>query len=206
MSIRTLALSIAAAGLLAGVAPTMAGDAPAAKTGDAASTDANATDPAYVLGFTMDRIDGTPEPLSDYKGKVVLIVNVASRCGFTPQYTALEKLYGDKKNKGLVILGFPANNFAHQEPGTNEEIAQFCTSKFGVTFPMFAKISVKGDDQHPLYKQLTAQPSPVGGEVKWNFQKYLVDRSGRVVAMYGPPTKPDDAALVAKIDELLAAK
>ncbi len=180
-----------------------------------ASAEENKTDPigapaaasgASVLGFTVNRIDGTPQPLADYNGKVLLIVNVASQCGLTPQYEALEKLHESKKDGGLLVLGFPANNFGGQEPGSNSEIAAFCASKFGVTFPMFEKLSVKGDDQHPLYKTLTSQPAPLGGDLKWNFTKFLVDRSGKVVARYEPKTKPDDAALNAQIDKLLAEK
>lgn len=163
-------------------------------------------DPAYVLGFTMNRIDGTSESLDAYKGKVVLIVNVASKCGLTPQYEALEKLYQDKKDEGFVVLGFPANDFRGQEPGTNQEIAAFCSENYGVTFPMFEKISVLGEQQHPLYRKLVAQPDPIGGDPKWNFTKFLVDRSGKVAARFEPRTKPEDAEMVAKIDELLAAK
>ncbi|MBL8745799.1 MAG: glutathione peroxidase [Phycisphaerae bacterium] len=159
---------------------------------------------ASVLGFTLNRIDGTPQPLQEYRGKVLLIVNVASQCGLTPQYEGLESLYESKKNDGLVVLGFPANNFGSQEPGTNSEIAAFCSGKFNVTFPMFEKISVKGEDQHPLYRMLASLPEPLGGDPKWNFTKFLVDRSGNVVARYEPKTKPDDAALVAQIDKLLA--
>lgn len=160
----------------------------------------------YVLGYTMKRIDGKEESLESYKGKVMLIVNVASKCGFTPQYEGLEKLYQEKKDAGLVILGFPANNFRSQEPGTNKEIAEFCSSKYGVTFPMFEKISVTGSDQHPLYKQLAAQPAPIGGDPKWNFTKFLVDRSGNVVARFDSKVKPDDPDLVKKVEALLATK
>jgi len=161
-------------------------------------------DPAYVLGFTMNRIDGESQPLAEYEGKVVLIVNTASLCGFTPQYEGLEALYEAKKDEGFVVLGFPANNFGSQEPGTNAEIQEFCSTKFSVTFPMFEKISVKGDDADALYVQLAELPEPLGGEPEWNFTKFLVDRTGRVVARFGPRTPPSDEALVAKIDELLA--
>lgn len=164
-----------------------------------------AAESPYVLGYTMNRIDGTAQDLSEYKGKVVMIVNVASKCGLRPQYKQLQSLYDEHKDQGFVVLGFPANNFMGQEPGTNSEIAEFCTREYGVTFPMFEKISVKGADQHALYKQLTGQPEPVGGEVSWNFQKYLVDRQGNVVARFSPRTKPDDAEVVRKIEELLAA-
>lgn len=163
-----------------------------------------ATPSSFVLGYTMKRIDGTGQDLSEYKGKVVLMVNVASRCGLTPQYEALERLYREKKEQGFVVLGFPANEFGNQEPGSNAEIAEFCTGKYGVSFPMFEKIVVKGEGVHPLYARLAGQPSPIGGEPKWNFTKFLVDRSGNVVARYEPRVKPDDPTLVEKIDELLA--
>lgn len=158
---------------------------------------------AYVLGHKVKDIDGNEVDLARYKGKVVMIVNVASKCGLTKQYEGLQKLYEEKKDAGLVILGFPANNFKEQEPGTDAEIKEFCTGTYGVTFPMMSKISVKGEDAHPLYKQLAAQPEPIGGEPSWNFTKYLVDREGNVAAKFEPRTAPDDPALVKKIDELL---
>lgn len=151
----------------------------------------------------MNMIDGTPKSLSDYKGKAVLIVNVASKCGYTKQYAGLEALYKAKKDAGLIILGFPANNFGGQEPGTNKDIAAFCERDFGVTFPLFEKISVKGDDQDALYKTLASQPAPVGGDPKWNFTKFLVDRQGRVVARFEPAVAPDDAELLKQIDAAL---
>lgn len=163
---------------------------PAAKAGD-----------TYVLGYKMKSIDGKDVDLATYKGKVLMIVNVASDCGLTKQYADLQKLYDQKKDKGFVILGFPANNFGGQEPGSNDEIAKFCKEKFSVTFPMFSKISVKGEDVHPLFKQLASKG---GGEPAWNFTKYLVDRDGNVVQRFAHGVKPDDAALVKKIDELLA--
>ncbi|MFO0787317.1 MAG: glutathione peroxidase [Phycisphaerales bacterium] len=153
----------------------------------------------------MKDIDGNDVSLEQYKGKVILIVNVASKCGYTPQYAGLEKLYKDKAGKGFVILGFPSNDFGEQEPGTNSDIKQFCSSKYNVTFPMFSKIGVRGDEQHPLYKKLSAQPKPVGGDPGWNFTKYLVDRDGNVVAQFDSRTKPESPVLVKRIDELLAA-
>ncbi len=180
-----------------------------AQPGDAlrpTQPDPAAEDPAYVLGFTMKTIDGNDQRLSDYAGKVVLIVNVASKCGLTPQYEALQKLYDQKKDAGLVILGFPANDFNGQEPGTDEEIRSFCTGTYHVTFPMFSKISVKGEDRSALYKRLTGLPDPLGGEIKWNFTKFLVDRTGKAAARFEPKTKPDDAEVIKKIDELLASK
>jgi glutathione peroxidase len=158
---------------------------------------------ADVLDFTMKRLNGVEQDLGAYRGRVGLFVNVASRCGLTPQYEGLQKLWDTYRDRGLVVLGFPANDFAGQEPGTDAEIADFCRANYGVSFPMFSKIHVKGPEQHPLYVRLTAQPEPIGGPVEWNFQKYLVDRTGRVIAKFGPRTTPDDAALVAKIEELL---
>ena len=169
-------------------------------------TAAELADPAYVLRYEMPRIDGSKQHLAAYEGKVILIVNTASKCGLTPQYEGLEKLYGEHKDEGLVILGFPANNFAGQEPGTNFQIAQFCSERFDVSFPMFAKLSVKGDDVSPLYKQLAEQPEPIGTEPAWNFHKFLVDRSGRVVAQFSPQTTPDDEKLVEAIEHLLAGE
>lgn len=168
-----------------------------------------ASDPAYVLDVKAKRIDGTEEDLSIYRGKVVLIVNVASKCGYTPQYAGLEALYQAKKDAGLVILGFPSNDFGQQEPGTSEEIKAFCDTRYKITFPLFEKVGVKGDAAHPLFKKLAAQPAPIGGDAggpKWNFTKYLVDRSGKVVARYESRVKPDDKELAKRIDELLGAK
>jgi glutathione peroxidase len=157
-----------------------------------------------LYDFTLPSIDGNPTPLSTYKGKVILLVNVASRCGFTPQYSALESLYEKYKDQGFVILGFPANNFASQEPGTNAEIKTFCSTKYNVTFPMFSKVSVKGDDTTALYQFLTRRANPaVAGEIKWNFTKFLVDRNGRVVARFEPPVTPDSAEVVSTIERLL---
>jgi glutathione peroxidase len=157
-----------------------------------------------MLDYTMKRLDGQEENLKDYQGKVLLLVNVASECGLTPQYRGLQALYAQYKDQGFEVLGFPANNFGQQEPGTDQQIAQFCERNYGVTFPMFSKISVKGADKHPLYGELTAMPTPIGGEVEWNFQKYLVNRQGEVVARFAPPTTSSDPALVGKIEELLA--
>jgi len=153
----------------------------------------------------FNTITGEPDSLAAYKGKVVLIVNVASKCGFTPQYKGLEALYKAKKDKGFVILGFPANNFKSQEPGTDKEIQNFCSTTYDVTFPMMSKISVKGDDIHPLYKYLTQQ-SNLPGDITWNFNKFLLDRDGKLIARYESKVTPDDPALVARIDELLGAQ
>jgi glutathione peroxidase len=155
-----------------------------------------------IYSFTMKTIDGKDKPLVEYKGKVLLIVNVASFCGYTPQYKDLEEVYRTYKDKGFMILGFPANNFGQQEPGSDEEIKTFCDTKYNVTFDLFSKISVKGDDQHPLYQYIT-KASPFPGDVKWNFQKYLVDQDGNIVAMYPSKVKPTDREVIQKIESLL---
>jgi glutathione peroxidase len=153
-----------------------------------------------IYEFTLNSIDGKPAPLSAYKGKVALLVNVASRCGYTPQYTGLEALYEKYKDQGFVILGFPANNFGAQEPGTNEEIKTFCSSKYSVTFPLYSKISVKDADKAPLYDYLT---STGGGDVKWNFTKFLVGKDGKVIARFEPGVKPESAELTAAVEKAL---
>lgn len=158
-----------------------------------------------VYDFTMDDIDGKPVNLGEYRGKVLLVVNTASLCGNTPQYTDLETMYEQYQERGLEILAFPANNFGQQEPGTNAEIKGFCLTKYSVTFPLFSKISVKGSDKHPLYQYLTEQ-SPFPGEVEWNFQKYLVDRSGNVVGRFHHRTKPLSPEIVKEVERVLAAK
>ena len=161
-----------------------------------------------VHEFTMDAINGTPTPLSNFKGKVLLVVNVASQCGYTYQYEGLQALYLKYKDQGLVVAGFPANNFGAQEPGSNAEIGAFCKSKFGVTFPMFSKISVKGSDKAPLYQFLTdknANPK-TGGEIPWNFTKYLVDRDGKVLARFDAPVEPESKELTSAIEAALKNK
>jgi len=156
-------------------------------------------DQASPLTGTVKKIDGKDTDLSAYKGKVVLIVNVASRCGYTGQYAGLQKLYDTYKDKGFVVLGFPANEFGAQEPGSDAEIAQFCSSKYGVTFDMFSKIVVKGPGIAPLYKALTEAATPPG-DVKWNFEKFLIGRDGKVVGRYKSGVGPDDAALTGAIE------
>jgi glutathione peroxidase len=157
-----------------------------------------------IYSFTLNSIDGKPAPLADYKGKVVLVVNVASQCGYTPQYSALEATYEKYKKQGFVILGFPANNFGAQEPGTNEEIKTFCTRKYSVTFPMYSKISVKGADQAPLYAYLTKDTGPgLIGDIKWNFTKFLIDRNGKVVQRFEPAVTPDSKEVVSAIEKQL---
>ncbi len=175
---------------------------------------------APIHTISTSRIDGSPASLGDYAGAVMLIVNVASKCGLTPQYEGLEALYACYKDRGFVVLGFPANNFNGQEPGTNEEIASFCRSVYGIDFPMFAKVSVSGDDQAPLYTMLTnAQPrrtlnaTPKPGaiakqdekDVRWNFEKFLVGRDGDVIARFDPDVVPSDPILVGAVEKALGA-
>jgi len=173
-----------------------------------------------IQNIPVKTINGKPSSLNDFAGNVLLVVNVASKCGLTPQYEALEKIYEDKKDKGFAVLGFPANNFGAQEPGSNAEIAEFCSLTYSVKFPMFEKISVVGDDQHPLYKELTSAAPRAQGDpdafrdrlkgfgmtpnqdpdVLWNFEKFLVGKNGNVVARFAPTMTPDDPAIVAAID------
>lgn len=158
-----------------------------------------------VYQFTMQDIHGKDVSLEQYKGKVLLIVNVASECGYTPQYADLQAFYEKHKDKGLVILGFPANEFGAQEPGTNEEILTFCSTRFGVDFPMFSKIVVKGDDQHPLYKFLTSKElnGELDAEMKWNFQKFLISREGKVLRVIKPGMSVTDAEATEAIEAAL---
>ena len=158
-----------------------------------------------IYDFTLKDIDHKEVNLATYRGKVVLVVNVASRCGFTPQYEGLQKLYAKYKDRGFVILGFPANNFMAQEPGTDEEIKTFCSAKYNVSFPIFSKISVKGDDIHPLYKFLTSKETnpDFGGDIKWNFSKFLLDKNGKIVARFEPAVKPESDPMVQAIEKAL---
>ena len=150
---------------------------------------------ANVHDFTVDGIDGKPVSLDRYKGEVLLIVNVASQCGFTPQYKGLEELYRTYVDRGLVVLGFPCDQFGHQEPGDEDEIATFCERNFGVTFPLFAKVDVNGRDAHPLYQWLRSEKSGmVGNKIRWNFTKFLIDTDGNVVNRYGSTTTPEQIA------------
>ncbi len=158
---------------------------------------------APVYNFTMDDIDGHPVDLQRFQGKVLLLVNTASLCGNTPQYGGLQTLYEQYQEQGLEILAFPANNFGKQEPGTNEEIKSFCYTKYALEFPLFTKISVKGEDTHPLYQYLT-KDSPFPGEITWNFQKFLVDRQGNIIARYRPGLKPLSPQIVTGIEEALS--
>ena len=161
--------------------------------------------PAGPLDFVVKDIHGQDVKLSEYKGKVVLIVNVASKCGFTPQYEALEAVYKKYADKGFVILGFPANDFYKQEPGSDEEIETFCKSKFGVTFPMMSKIVVRGDGQDPLYKFLTGKDTAgdFAGPIGWNFNKFIVDRNGNVIARYNSKSTPDSPEVINEIESAL---
>jgi glutathione peroxidase len=158
-----------------------------------------------VLEFTMKDIDGKDVKLDEYRGKVLLLVNVASRCGYTPQYEGLEGIYKKYQEQGLVVMGFPANNFLGQEPGTNEEIKTFCKTKYNVSFPMFAKISVKGDDIHPLFRFLTSKDTDpeFSGDISWNFNKFLVDRSGKIVNRFETKEKPESPKIAAAIESAL---
>ena len=238
MPLRAMLLAI---GLTAAAAATNVAaadppaDPPAAPLAEPAQSapEEEQVDAKTLHDFTVTTMEGDDVSLAQYKGKVVLVVNVASKCGLTPQYEALQRLYEEKKDKGLVVLAFPANNFGNQEPGTNEQIMAFCRDRYAVTFPVFAKISVKGDDQHALYQWLTSLPQPkvnddqrrpgaaapseqesaspqtddqpaVGGDIPWNFTKFLFGPDGKPVARFEPRTTPDDPALVARVDELLA--
>jgi glutathione peroxidase len=170
-----------------------------------------------IYDIPLRRIDGKPATLGEYAGDVILIVNVASKCGLTPQYEGLEALYKAKHDQGLAVLGFPSNQFGEQEPGTEAQINEFCRTVYGVDFPMFSKLDVKGPEQHALYKALTeaqpkrtlspaiANPRPVEGDVRWNFEKFLVSRDGRVVGRYDPNVTPEDPVLTGAIEAELAA-
>ncbi|MCY1428078.1 Thioredoxin/glutathione peroxidase BtuE [compost metagenome] len=176
-----------------------------------------------LYDIPLKQIDGSASRLGDYRGKVLLLVNVASKCGLTPQYEVLEKLYQGKKSQGLEVLGFPANNFREQEPGSDAEIVEFCSTTYDVHFPLFSKISVAGADQHALYRELTtSQPEAIGDgpfrerlkgygiesanttDVLWNFEKFLIDRQGQVVARFAPDVAADDPRLLAALDAQLA--
>jgi len=202
---------------ISGCASQAQGDASNVKSGAAAAE--AATEPASgesqamvaenatsALDFTVKDIDGDDVSLSKYRGKVVLIVNVASKCGLTPQYEDLQRLHKRYAEEGLAILGFPANNFLRQEPGTNEQIKQFCSTEYGVEFDMFAKVSVKGRDTCELYRYLTSKKSnpEFGGGLKWNFTKFLLNRDGKAIARFGPRTRPSDFRVVSAIEAALS--
>lgn len=174
----------------------------------ATSVAASAGSTGSVYSFHMKTIDGAPTTLAPFKGKVLMLVNVASACGYTPQYAALESVYEKYKDKGLVIVGIPANNFANQESGTEAEIKTFCNRKYHVTFPMMSKISVKGADQTPLYSYLTNNTTDpkFAGDVKWNFTKFLIAKDGTPAARFEPATTPDSPQVIAAIESELAKK
>lgn len=160
-----------------------------------------------IYEFTMKDIDGNDMRLDTYRGKLVMIVNVASKCGYTPQYEGLENIYEKYKDRGFVVIGFPANNFLGQEPGSDADIKEFCRLTYGVSFPMFSKISVTGSDQHPLYTMLTSKQSnpEFGGDITWNFNKFLIDRNGSVVARFAAKELPESEAVAAAIEKHLAS-
>lgn len=163
-------------------------------------TRTNDTLPEDPYSLQLTTADGKPQPLSDYRGKVLLIVNVASKCGFTPQYAGLQDLHEKYESRGLVVLGVPSNDFGGQEPGSNAEIQTFCSNEYGVTFPVMAKEAVTGEQRHPLYAWLSQ-----AGKVKWNFTKFLVGRDGRIIEHYGSSTKPEDDDLVSAIEAALGS-
>ena len=171
------------------------------------ATTAPSNQGALVLDQAFKLLDGTPTSLAAYRGKAVLVVNTASECGYTPQYAGLEELYEKYKGRGLVVLGFPCNDFGGQEPGGAAEIKTFCESKFHVSFPLAEKVHAKGGEKHPIYKALTEDaPAPIKGEVKWNFTKFLLDTNGAVVARFEPATTPTAPELVAAVEKALPAK
>lgn len=179
-----------------------------ALVGVAMSTHSFAAEKSPVLSHTMNSLDGQPVDLAKYKGKVLLIVNVASRCGATPQYKQLQELHEKYQDKGLVVLGFPCNQFGAQEPGTAQEIASFCKDNYKVTFPMFSKIDVNGDNAAPLYQHLTSEEAVPAdpGAVRWNFEKFLIGRDGQVIQRFRTRVSPDASEVVQAIEKALAAK
>jgi glutathione peroxidase len=174
----------------------------------ALSTMSYADDHECALNFKVKNIDGETVDLEDYEGNVVLVVNTASQCGLTPQYAGLQEMYEKYKEQGFVVLGFPCNQFGSQEPGSEADIKQFCSTKYNVSFPMFGKVDVNGDEASPLYKYLTSkEAAPTGkGDISWNFEKFLIDREGNLINRFAPKTKPSDAELVKAIESELAKK
>jgi glutathione peroxidase len=163
-----------------------------------------ALEAAPIHSIPLVDIQGKPTSLKKYQGKVLLIVNVASKCGFTEQYAGLESLYQQYQDKGLVVLGFPCNQFFGQEPASNAEIAQFCSGRYDVTFPMFAKLDVKGKNQHPLFAYLTGKELPKPGKVSWNFNKFVISRNGQLIQQFGSMAKPQSKSMIAAIEQALA--
>jgi glutathione peroxidase len=161
---------------------------------------------ASIYDIPLKDIDGQSTSLKPYKGKVLLIVNVASKCGLTPQYTALQSIYEKYKDKGFTVLAFPCNQFAHQEPGSNKEIKEFCSSKYDVTFPIFDKLEVNGANRHPLYVTLAGKESPFPGDIAWNFGKFLISKDGKILKRFEPKTTPDSAEVTSAIEKALSAE
>src|SRR5687767_11869035 len=159
-----------------------------------------------VQEIKLNTLDGKETSLGEYKGKVVLLVNVASKCGLTPQYEALQKIHDKYKDKGFTVIGVPCNDFGSQEPGSAEEIREFCSSKYNVTFPLMEKVHVKGAEQHPLYARLTGKDAEFPGEIKWNFGKFLIGKDGKVLKRFEPQTKPDSDEVIKAIEAALATK
>lgn len=168
-----------------------------------AASSIHAENPPSLYDVSLKNIDGKPASLKEYKGDVLLIVNVASQCGLTPQYKGLQEVFSKYQAKGFQVLGFPCNDFGAQEPGTTEEIKEFCRANYQVTFPMFDKLHVKGDKQHPLYAALTGKTSPFPGTVKWNFGKFLISREGKILKRFAPRVKPDSAEVLKEIEAAL---
>lgn len=192
VTVRTLlGICVALACFGAFAAPASSDDAPA---------------PSSVHAFTLEDLEGKPFPMEQLRGKVVLVVNTASQCGLTPQYEQLEALHRRFKDRGLVVLGVPSNDFGGQEPGTAEQIREFCSSKFEVSFPLLAKQVVKGEGKCPLYQFLTTSNAAHTGEIQWNFTKFLIDKQGRVIDRFGPRTSPDDASVIQAIEAALTAQ
>jgi len=161
---------------------------------------------ASLYEIPLNDIDGKPTTLKSHQGKLLLVVNVASKCGMTPQYKALQEVYEKYKDRGFMVLGFPCNDFGNQEPGSNAEIKEFCSNNYEVTFPLYDKLHVKGADQHPLYAALTGATSPFPGEIQWNFGKFLIGRDGKILARFEPRTTPDSKEVTEAIEAALAAK
>ncbi len=162
--------------------------------------------PTSLYDIPLKDIDGNSTSLKEHQGKILLVVNVASKCGLTPQYQALQELYQKYKDQGLVVLGFPCNDFANQEPGNNAQIKEFCSTHYDVTFPLYDKLHVKGEQQHPLYTALTGTASPFPGEIQWNFGKFLIGRDGKILARFEPKTTPDSKEVIDAVERALKSK
>ncbi len=203
---KTTVLMISAVVAMSVAGTGCSGPAPTAATAQPSSAEADAATPSEpaVLDQEVTSLEGEPVDLADFRGSVMLVVNTASKCGYTPQYAGLEELYQRYRDRGLVVIGFPSNDFANQEPGTAEEIASFCRLNYGVSFPMMAKVATTGPDRSPVYATLTERtPEGIRGEIRWNFTKFLVDREGRVVARFEPKVEPLSDELVSAVERLL---